>query len=77
MAENLTFHPCMETSMLSPSQMGKKFSYWDKVFFFFPFGSLISVQDSVIKLGYGLSGTVSGKIEDGPHISGFQSFQLN
>lgn len=59
--------------MLLPSQMGKKISYWGKGFFF-PFGLLISVQHPVIKLGYGLSGTVSGKIEEGTHISDFQSF---
>lgn len=53
----------------------KKSAIGARVFFFF--GLLISVQHPVIKLGYGLSGTVSGKIEEGAHISGFQSFQFN
>lgn len=59
--------------MLLPSQMGKKNQLLGQGFFF-SFGLLISVQHPVIKLGYGLSGTVSGKIEEGTHISDFQSF---
>lgn len=72
MAPKLTFDPykllcCHQVKWERIQLLGQGEVFW----------SIDLCPASAIKLGYGLSGTVSGKIEEEAHISGFQIFLLN